>query len=90
MVRHEAVRDCFNVALPRGTQKFIQDREHDSAGREVGSALERVHREEDSRRTDVLGIGKAWRAAVAHARGRSKVRAARLKPRVPPPRAPLG
>jgi hypothetical protein len=77
VIRHETVRNCFNGTLAACTQKLIACGPDDITRCEVSVAPERVHREEDADWSDVLGRGKARRAAVIHARGGSKTRAGR-------------
>jgi hypothetical protein len=81
MVRHEAVRNYFNVAAACSTQKLSAHALTSRKVREVFLALERAHREENTVRTDVAIIRKARRTTVRHKGPPSKFRShARLKP----------
>ena len=71
VVRHQAVRNDFNVPASRGTQKLRLDPLTDRGVREVFLALERAHREEHALRTDVAVVRKARWSAVRHARRRA-------------------
>jgi hypothetical protein len=80
MVRHEAVRDYFDVRLPCKKQK-LRTRVH--SRREFSKVVppfKCAHREEHAVGADVEGIGEAWRAAMKHAPWKASFDPARLKP----------
>ena len=71
VVRHQAVRNDFNVPTSRGTQKLRLYPLKNRSVREVFVALEGAHREENTLRTDVAVVREARWSAVRHARRRA-------------------
>lgn len=66
MIRHEAVRNEFDVVVDDGTQKFASDQANETSRREEGTTPERAHGQEDAHAAGIARVRQARRATVTH------------------------